>query len=58
MSNEVVGRATRMGWKRRRSGEKFEIVIELEDAPGWPLSVVWSSEPVTLSLKTAQGEQK
>jgi hypothetical protein len=56
MSDEIIGRATRMGWKRRKSGDKFEVVIELDKAPGWPISVVWDAMPITLLLKTAQGK--
>jgi len=55
MSDEIVGRATRMGWKRRKSGDKFEVVIEIDAAPGWPIDVVWRATPITLSIKTASG---
>jgi hypothetical protein len=53
MSDETTGRATRMGWKRRKSGDKFEVVIELDKPPGWPIDVVWNATPIQLSLKTA-----
>jgi hypothetical protein len=46
--NEIEGRATRMGWKRRKSGDKFEVVIELSDPPSWPINVVWKCYPIFL----------
>jgi hypothetical protein len=51
MSHQIVGRATRMGWKRRKSGDKFEVVIELDSPPGWPINVVWTARPVILDLE-------
>ena len=50
MTQKVIGRATAMGWKRRKSGDKFRVEIELNEAPGWPISVVWASTPIELSL--------
>jgi hypothetical protein len=52
--SDVIGRATRMGWKRRKSGDKFEVVIELDAAPGWPIGVVWDSTPIALELREPQ----
>jgi hypothetical protein len=48
---EVIGTATRIGWKRRKSGDKFEVVIELDEAPGWPINVVWKAIPIALELR-------
>jgi Lar family restriction alleviation protein len=48
----VVGRATRMGWKRGKT-DKFEVVIQLDSAPGWPIGVVWDSTPIALQLAAA-----
>jgi len=48
---EIIGRATRIGWKRRKSGDKFEIVIELDAAPGWPINTVWDALPIALDLR-------
>lgn len=58
MSDEIIGRATRMSWKTRKSGTKFEVVIELDKAPGWPIDVVWRATPITLSLKTAYAKDE
>lgn len=52
--SDVIGRATRMGWKRRKSGDKFEVVIELDTPPGWPIGVVWNSTPIALELREPQ----
>lgn len=52
----AIGRATKMGWKRRKSGDKFEIVIELDYAPGWPIGVVWNSTPIALDLLSLREE--
>ncbi|MFB6449301.1 hypothetical protein [Bradyrhizobium tunisiense] len=48
---EIIGRATRAGWKRRKSGDKFEIVIELDAPPGWPIAFVWGATPIALELR-------
>jgi hypothetical protein len=39
-----------MGWKSRKSGDKFEIVIQLDYAPDWPIDVVWRASPIALDL--------
>jgi hypothetical protein len=46
----VIGKATRMGWKRYKKGDKFEVVIQLDYAPGWPIDVVWRGTPIMLDL--------
>lgn len=46
---QVVGRATRMGWKRGKT-DKFEVVIQLDGAPGWPIGVVWDQTPIAITL--------
>lgn len=54
---KVVGHATSMGWKRRKSGDKFQVAIELaEPPPNWPISVVWDKTPIVLSLSDEQGK--
>jgi hypothetical protein len=52
---DILGRATRAGWKRRKSGDKFEIVIELDDPPGWPIDFVWMATPIALELRDGNG---
>jgi hypothetical protein len=47
---KVIGRATSMGWKRRKSGDKFRVEIEFDEPPGWPIDVVWSARPIELAL--------
>lgn len=50
MTEKVIGRATSVGWKRRKSGDKFQVVIELDKAPGWPINVCWDAMPISLEL--------
>jgi hypothetical protein len=47
----VRGRPTSIGWKRKKLGDKFQVVIELDEAPGWPIDVVWKATPIYLSLE-------
>jgi hypothetical protein len=56
MTDKVIGRATAMGWKRRKSGDKFRIEIELDGPPQWPINVVWKSTPITLTIMSENGE--
>ncbi len=50
MMDEVIGKATSIGWKRRKSGDKFQVVIELNEAPNWPIDVVWKETPIALRI--------
>jgi len=47
----VRGTAKRMGWKRFKSGDRFQIVIELDSPPAWPINVVWNARPILLALE-------
>ncbi len=46
----MIGHAVRMGWKRRRGVDKFQIVIELDQLPEWPIDIVWKATPISLIL--------
>lgn len=50
MTKTVIGTAMSMGWKRKKSGDKFQLVIELSEAPVWPIDIVWKSTPISLSI--------
>jgi len=46
------GRVTRMGWKKYKSGDRFQAVIEFPDGPPhWPLDVVWKAKPILLAIE-------
>jgi hypothetical protein len=51
VDTKIVGHAIRMGWERRARGDKFRIVIELDQPPTWPVDVVWKATPIVLELK-------
>lgn len=52
MTKKVRGRAIRMGWKKAKSGDKFQAIIEFPDGPPmWPLSVVWEGWPVWMVIE-------
>jgi hypothetical protein len=47
----IRGTAVRMGWEKRKGGDRFRIVIELNEPPTWPIDVVWSARPILLELE-------
>ena len=45
------GIAKRMGWVRKKGGDRFQVVIELDRPPAWPINAVWNSRPILLALE-------
>jgi hypothetical protein len=47
----ITGVARYAGWRRKDKRERFVVEIELPEAPGWPIDVVWKQMPITLSIE-------